>query len=96
MNTSTAEFPRALRYCISLADRALHFITGTPVGTFSCPSEQRMGVLRSELDFAAVESILSGGLHEFCDASQTRMNIIDESISGDFFALRPLASGSPA
>ena len=26
------EFPRALRYCIGLADRSLHAITGTPVG----------------------------------------------------------------
>jgi hypothetical protein len=51
--------------------------------------------LRSELDFAAVEAILAAGLHEFCDASQTKMNIIDECISGDFFALRPLAAAGP-
>ena len=41
------DFPRSVRYCIGLADRALHLITGTPAGTFSCPSEQRMGILRS-------------------------------------------------
>jgi uncharacterized alpha-E superfamily protein len=87
------EFPRSVRYCISLADRALHFITGTAVGTFSCTSEQRLGVLRSELDFNSVESILAGGLHEFCDATQTKMNTIDECIKGDFFAQRPLAAG---
>ena len=90
------DFPRSFRYCIGIADRSLHFITGTPVGTFSCPSEQRMGVLRSGLDFAAVDAILSGGLHEFCDAVQTKMNIIDECISGDFFAQRPLASEAQA
>jgi len=83
------EFPRSFRYCIGLADRALHLITGTSVGTYSCPSEQRMGVLRAELDFAAVENILTAGLHEFCDAVQTKMNTIDECISGDFFAHRP-------
>jgi len=90
------EFPRAFRYCIGLADRSLHRITGTPVGSFSCLSEQRMGVLRSELDFAAVDSILAGGLHEFCDAVQTKMNTIDECISGDFFAQRPLTSEARA
>ena len=90
------EFPRAFRYCIGLADRSLHRITGTPVGSFSCPSEQRMGVLRSELDFAAVDSILAAGLHEFCDAVQTKMNTIDECISGDFFAQRPLTSEARA
>ena len=81
---------------IGVADRSLHAITGTPVGTFSCPSEQRMGALRGELDFASVESILAGGLHEFGDAAQTKMNTIDECISGDFFALRPLASEAGA
>ena len=51
-----------------------------------------MGMLRSELDFANVEAILAGGLHEFCDAVQTKMNTIDECIFGDFFAQRPLTS----
>ncbi len=90
------QFPRALRYCVSIADRSLHFITGTPVGTYSCASEQHMGMLRSELDFANVESILATGLHEFCDAAQTKMNTIDEGISGDFFAQRPLMSSALA
>jgi hypothetical protein len=55
-----------------------------------------MGMLRSELDFANVENILNGGLHEFCDAAQTKMNTIDECISGDFFAQRPLTSSAGA
>src|ERR1700736_3689781 len=37
------EFPRAIRYCVSRADRSLHAVTGTPIGTFACASEQRMG-----------------------------------------------------
>jgi uncharacterized alpha-E superfamily protein len=90
------EFPRALRFCISLADRSLHLVTGTPVGTYSCPSEQRIGLLRSELDFANVESVLAGGLHEFCDAVQTKMNTVDEYIGSDFFARRQLASSAGA
>jgi uncharacterized alpha-E superfamily protein len=90
------EFPRALRFCISLADRSLHLVTGTPVGTYSCPSEQRIGLLRSELDFANVESVLAGGLHEFCDAVQTKMNTVDEYIASDFFARRKLASSAGA
>jgi len=86
------EFPRAVRYCIGLADQALHAITGTPRGEFSCASEQNMGMLRSELDFTRVESILDGGLHEFFDALQTKMNTIDECIFGDFFAQRPVGA----
>jgi uncharacterized alpha-E superfamily protein len=83
------EFPRAVRYCIGLADHALHAITGASQGAFSCASEQRLGLLRSELDFSRVEAILAGGLHEFFDALQTKMNTIDECILGDFFAQRP-------
>jgi len=80
------EFPRAVRYSIGLADAALHAVTGTPRGAFSCKAEQRLGMLRSELDYARVEAILADGLHEFFDAMQTKMNTIDECILSDFFA----------
>jgi uncharacterized alpha-E superfamily protein len=85
------DFPRAVRYTIGQADVALHSITGTPRGGFSCASEQRIGLLRSELDFARVETILAGGLHEFFDSLQKKMNTIDECILADFFGRRPAA-----
>jgi len=86
------EFPRAVRYCIGLADQALHAITGTPRGDFSCVTEQKLGLLRSELDYTRADSILAGGRHEFFDALQTKMNTIDECILGDFFAQRPIGA----
>ena len=70
----------------------LHAITGTRPGGFSCASEQRLGMLRSELDYAEVEAILEAGLHEFFDALQVKMNTIDECILGDFFAQRPYST----
>jgi uncharacterized alpha-E superfamily protein len=79
------EFPRALRYCIGRADRSLHVISGSPADSFSCASEQRLGLLRGELDFTRVDTILTAGLHEFCDSLQTKMNTIDECINSDFF-----------
>ena len=83
------EFPRAVRYSVVRADRALHFITGTGAGTFSCPSEQRLGMLKSELDFARVDATMAAGLHEFLDGLQVKMNRIDECILQDFFAQSP-------
>lgn len=80
------EFPRAVRYCLGRADRSLHIVTGTPAGGFACTAEQRLGLLRSELDYAPVDSIFNDGLHEFLDALQVKMNKIDDSITGDFFA----------
>jgi uncharacterized alpha-E superfamily protein len=86
-----AEFPRAVRFCVSRADQSLHGITGTPLGTFSCNSERKLGMVRAELDYAQVDAILMNGLHEFFDALQTKMNTIDECILGDFFAQKPIA-----
>ena len=80
------DFPRAVRYCLGRADRYVHTITGTQPGTFSCPTEQRLGLLRSELDFAPVDGVFKTGLHEFLDALQGKMNKIDECIRSDFFA----------
>jgi len=89
-------FPRSVRYSIGQADASLHAITGTPPGAFSCAGEQKIGLLRSELDFAAVETILAGGLHEFFDGLQTKMNTIDECILADFFGWRPVGAGASA
>ena len=88
------EFPRAVRYSIGRADRSLHAITGTPTGTFSCASEQRLGMLKSELDFGRVDATVAAGLHEFLDGLQVKMNKIDECIFHDFFAQWTAAAGA--
>jgi uncharacterized alpha-E superfamily protein len=90
------DFPRAVRHCVAAADHSLHTITGTPAATFSCSSEQRMGLLRSELDYAQVEAILAGGLHEFLDGLQAKMNRIDECVLEDFFARRSFSTVASA
>jgi uncharacterized alpha-E superfamily protein len=88
------EFPRAVRYSIGRADRFLHSITGTPAGAFSCASEQRLGRLKSELDFGRVEDTVAAGLHEFLDGLQVKMNKIDECVLGDFFVPWTGAAGA--
>jgi uncharacterized alpha-E superfamily protein len=82
------EFPRAIHYCVNCADECLHAITGYPAGSFSCVSEQKLGLLRSELHYSQVKTILATGLHEFLDALQVKLNRIDSSILEDFFAMR--------
>ncbi len=83
------EFPRAVRHCLSSADRCLHSITGTAEDSYSNSAERYLGQLRSELDYTPVREILSGGLHEFLDDLQARLNRVDERINTTFFALRP-------
>jgi len=83
------EFPRAVRYCIACASESLHAITGTPPGTFRYASEQLMGRLKAELDFASVETVIRGGLHEYLDGLQQKMNAIDDCLRDDFAVRTP-------
>jgi hypothetical protein len=48
-----------------------------------------MGLLRAELDFTPVDRILGGGLHEYLDSLQVKMNTLDNSILNDFVTRPP-------
>jgi uncharacterized alpha-E superfamily protein len=89
------EFPRAMHYCVVKAEESLHAISGSPIGTFQNLAEQRFGRLRSELDYAQIQEIIHGGLHEFLDAFQAKLNHIGEAILQTFFALRPVTNSPP-
>jgi uncharacterized alpha-E superfamily protein len=83
------EFPRAIHYCVIKAEESLHAITGSPAMTFRDAAEQRIGRLRSELDFADVNEIIDLGLHKFLDNFQTKLNLVGEAVFETFFALGP-------
>jgi len=78
------EFPRSIRFCVRSAGSSLHAITGTPDGAFRYRSEQLMGQLRAELDFTSVDTVIAGGLHEYLDRLQLKMNAVDASLRDDF------------
>ena len=86
------EFPRAVRFCIASASESLQAITGTAAGAFRYRSEQLMGQLRAELDFTSVETVILGGLHEYLDRLQLKMNEIDGSLRDDFAVRLPQAA----
>ncbi len=81
------EFPRSVRSCILEAERSLHQITGTPIGSWRIPVERALGRLRSDLDYTTMEEVVHIGLHEFLDNLQSRMNDVGEKIFETFFAL---------
>ncbi len=84
------EFPRAVLYCLTKANESLHAISGSALGGFSNPPEQRLGQLRSELAYIRAEEIIAQGLHEFVDDLQQRLNAAGEAIHDTFFAMRSL------
>jgi uncharacterized alpha-E superfamily protein len=83
-------FPRAIGHCIESADASLHAISGRPAGSFSNPAEQQLGQLKSELAYANVEEIIAGGLHQYLDSLQTRLNKVGDAARETFFALEPV------
>jgi uncharacterized alpha-E superfamily protein len=83
-------FPRAIRYCLIKAEDSLHAIAGSESDRHNNLAEQRLGRLRSEMDYIDMAEILSGGLHEFFDGFQLKLNRIDDAIYETFFALRPV------
>jgi uncharacterized alpha-E superfamily protein len=88
------EFPRAVHFCLIAGEESLHAISGTPAGTFRNAAERRLGQLRAELGYARVEDIVAGGLHEFLDGLQIRLNLVGDAIFDTFFALRPIGAGA--
>lgn len=88
-------FPRAVRFCITGADESLHAISGSPPGSYRNLAEQRLGRLRSDLDYADVQTIVRRGLHESIDALQTQLNAVGDAINETFFAIHPATQPQP-
>ena len=82
------DFPRAIHHGLKAARESVHAITGTPAGMFRGPVEQLLGQLCSELAYAHVDDIIAGGLHEYLDALQTRMNQVGVHIHDTYFSGR--------
>jgi len=80
------EFPRAIQSCLMAARESVHAISGTPAAIFHSPVEQRLGELCSELAYVQVDDIVAGGLHEYLDRLQTRMNQVGTGVHETFFA----------
>lgn len=84
------EFPRPLQHCVMNAEESLHAVTGSSMSTFANSAEQRLGRVRAELNYTPIQEIISGGLHEFLDTFQRKLNQVDDAIYETFFALHPV------
>jgi uncharacterized alpha-E superfamily protein len=68
---------------------SLHAITSTPIGSYHNEAERLVGRLRANLDYAGIDSIMEGGLHEYLDALQLTLNDIGVAIGERFFGHPP-------
>jgi uncharacterized alpha-E superfamily protein len=79
-------FPRSVRYCLRKAERSLHAITGSPIGTASSSAERALGRLSAELEYGEVREVLDSGLHRWLDDLQLKVNGVGNAIYETFFA----------
>jgi uncharacterized alpha-E superfamily protein len=79
------DFPRSIQYCVIQSQASLHYLTGTAVGTHRSEAERLIGQLRASLDYADIEQIMKGGLHEYVDGIQVSLNGIGAAIQKLFF-----------
>jgi uncharacterized alpha-E superfamily protein len=79
------EFPRAIRHCLTAAERSLHAITGSPAASITNEAERRLGRLRADCDYVDIEEIFGQGLHEYLDGFQTRLNAVGDAVAATFF-----------
>ncbi|MDI1322280.1 MAG: alpha-E domain-containing protein [Algoriphagus sp.] len=81
-------FPRSIYYCLKEAENCLHHISGNFGGGYQNPAEKAIGELKSRLEFAEVNEIISIGLHEYLDSLQLRINHISNLIDSNFFTIK--------
>jgi len=81
------KFPRSIRYCVSKAERSLHAITETPIGTWESQPERQLGRLNAEFEFSEPREVVKG-LHAFLDQFQVKLNDVGNAIFEAFFASR--------
>lgn len=79
------DFPRSMHYCVIKANQSLHEITDTPMREYVNPAEQRIGRLDGELNYSDIREIIAGGLHEYLDGFQAKLNDIGTVIHETFF-----------
>jgi uncharacterized alpha-E superfamily protein len=87
-------FPRSIRHCISKAVICLHRITATSPVMARNAAERLLGRLEADLEYTDIDEVIAGGMHEYLDGLQTRLNKADQAIGATFFNLKPLIQGS--
>jgi len=83
------EFPRAMHHCLIEAEKSLSAIAGGRADRVYNVAEQRLGRLRADVNYSLIREIIDGGLHEFIDGFQVKLNEVGAAIHETFFAAPP-------
>lgn len=78
-------FPRSMNFCLIQTEKSLSAITGNE-GGFTNSAEKKLGKLKAQLEFADINDIFEGGLHEYVDNFQKHLNGVSTAVYDSFFA----------
>lgn len=80
------EFPRSMLRCLNHAAQSLKAISGQQSG-YANWAEKELGSLASQLEYADIKEIINGGMHEYLDNFQIKLNNVSTAIFDCFFSL---------
>ncbi|SDE87248.1 alpha-E domain-containing protein [Cellulophaga baltica] len=80
------EFPRSILACLIRAEQSLITLSGSSFG-FSNSAQKQLGALKSQLEYTAINEIISGGMHEYLDDIQKKLNGISTAVYESFFTI---------
>ena len=85
------DFPRSILACLLIADQSLTSLSGSEVG-FSNDAQKKLGLLKSQLEYADINDIINSGMHEYLDNFQCTLNTVSAAIYDSFFCTYTIAN----
>jgi len=86
-------FPRSMLRCLIHAENSLYIITGNQ-GGYTNSAERKLGLLKSQLEYAEINEIFISGLHEYLDNFQSKLNEVSGAIFETFFSIENIRASN--
>ena len=90
-------FPRSVHSCVHALDESLQAVSADGVARDRLsPAQRQLGQLNAKLTYADIDEVLEGGMHDFLEELQRRLNGLSASLFDTFFSLERGAAGREA
>jgi len=78
------DFPRSILNCLIRAEQSIIKLSGRSSG-FNNIAQKQLGALKAQLEYTAINDIITSGMHEYLDGIQQKLNAISIAIYEAFF-----------
>ena len=87
-------FPRSIQHCVTKSKICLQRINGAGNGSTRNAAERQVGRLEADLAYGDIDEVITGGMHEYLDNLQIRLNQINTAIGTTYFNIKPPAEST--